>query len=98
MTTTQEKFYFDPDTIDSLKYSTTTDRYNFVRDNCEYHSDEDFDEILLALSTQVDIAEQKEMFDMLDNWQKQTLVLKYRSALRTISVLELQIKMLKQLK
>jgi hypothetical protein len=98
MTTIDTKFYFDPDTIDSLKYSTTTDRFNFVRDNCEYHSDEDFDEILLDLSMQIDLAEQKEMLVMINEWEKDILVIKYRHALRTIKVLELQLEMTRKIK
>lgn len=92
------ELFFTPEVVAEYKYKTTRDKYNFVKGLTEYKDQEDFTENLDKFLELVDKQEEAELWEMIENWDKAELVLKYRHALRTISVLEQEVKMIKETK
>lgn len=95
MTTTDRKFYFDPDTLNAYKYETMTARYKFIRNECGWGDEEDFKAVLNDFERQVEELEIKELHDMLDNWDKTDLVIQLRQAWREKNIFEQQILSIK---
>lgn len=91
MTTTDRKFYFDPDTLNAYKYETMTARYKFIRHECDWGDEEDFNAVLNDFERQVEELEIQELHDMLDNWDKTDLVIQLRQAWREKNIFEQQI-------
>jgi hypothetical protein len=92
------ELFFTPEVVAEYKYKTTRDKYNFVKGLIKYKDQDEFTENLDKFLELVDKQEETELWDMVDNWDKAELVLKYRRALRTISVLEQEVEMIKETK
>lgn len=90
------ELFFTPEVVAKYKYKTTRDKYNFVKGLTKYEDQEDLTENLDKFLELVDKQEETELWEMLDNWDRTELVLKYRYALRTISILEQEVEMIKE--
>ena len=95
MTTTERKFYFDPDTLNAYKYETMKSKYEFIRHECEWGDEEDFKAVLYDFERQVEELEIKELHEMMDSWDKSDLVIQLRQAWREKNLFEQQLLDLK---
>ena len=91
MTTYQNKFCFNDDTLEAHKYESMRTKYEFVRYECDWENEEDFKEVLYDFERQVEDLEIKELHDMLDNWEKVDLVIQLRQAWRQKNIIEKQL-------
>ena len=91
MTTYEKKFCFNEDTLEAHKYETLQTKYDFVRYECDWDGEEDFNAVLYDFERQVEELEIKELHEMMDSWDKSDLVIQLRQAWREKNYIEKQL-------
>jgi hypothetical protein len=47
------KFYFDPETLQAYKFENAVQRRRFIRFECEWHDEDDFEDLLKDFERQL---------------------------------------------